>query len=562
MDIIQLRQEDAGTVNSNGDYSVVIPQPVILNPGDQIALKNCFIDTKNINDNEIVLNNPVIVEMTFIRCVRNYGHIPAASLSLRDNNDNRATLIDGDLYMECSEKTSTPPNYYLYSTVNLTQSGKVFPKTTTENYRFTYTDINGNKATKVITINNSWVKNQQTGYKYQHNLNIIALNNSVDFIDSSEAFKRGMELISGDEYDKAPYVTANRYDVVSESVSFPLEAGNYTTSQFCEIFNRELTLSIPTTTDKIGNNFLSYTTEKDTVAKISQPFIRLDGNGLIYQNYAADTSNYFIGTNQVAIEFDSNDQVFKLINHFPIYNGSDLGVKFNQVQEYNGAGTAVNIRKPFGSYGCVLFTHLSAIDTITNNDIKLFDDILGFDLKTLLIDVEYDVRDLDGVADVHLPYITDPNFDTPGISYSDAFLGIDDFVDKSSGGDFSKFLTTDFFSVNTDFTYIRSNNKFNELLNNPYFLIEISGYNTNFTDSNNIKHTMAGIVSRYYSVGSYTTSGAESSIPMINDGLVPQILKSFNVRILNPDGQLIADLGDDNCIFLQHVKNEKPLKLK
>ena len=72
-------------------------------------------------------------------------------------------------------------------------------------------------------------------------------------------------------------------------------------------------------------------------------------------------------------------------------------------------------------------------------------------------------------------------------------------------------------------------------------------------------HNISGIVSRYYSVGSYTTGGVESGIPYVNTGYFPIAINNFRVRILNGNRDMAEGLGSDNCIFLQHIRAEQPV---
>ena len=67
-----------------------------------------------------------------------------------------------------------------------------------------------------------------------------------------------------------------------------------------------------------------------------------------------------------------------------------------------------------------------------------------------------------------------------------------------------------------------------------------------------------GIVSRYYTVNSYTSAGMESDIPFENLGPEPVYINSLNVIILNPDGTLATNIDGDNTVFLQ-INRKQPL---
>ena len=87
-----------------------------------------------------------------------------------------------------------------------------------------------------------------------------------------------------------------------------------------------------------------------------------------------------------------------------------------------------------------------------------------------------------------------------------------------------------------------------------YFLIEVSGVNASTNEmigKNYSNPQIKGIVSRYYTVNSYTSAGMESDIPFENLGPEPVYINSLNVRIFNPDGTLAKNIDGDNTIFLQ-----------
>ena len=94
-----------------------------------------------------------------------------------------------------------------------------------------------------------------------------------------------------------------------------------------------------------------------------------------------------------------------------------------------------------------------------------------------------------------------------------------------------------------------------------YFLVEVSGVNASTNEmigQNYSNPQIKGIVSRYYTVNSYTSAGMESDIPFENLGPEPVYINSLNVRILNPDGTLATNIDGDNTIFLQ-VNRKQPL---
>ena len=56
--IIELKQEDLNTsVTVNGNYECNITQNITLNQGDQIMLKNAFIDSSALDTSSLILTS-------------------------------------------------------------------------------------------------------------------------------------------------------------------------------------------------------------------------------------------------------------------------------------------------------------------------------------------------------------------------------------------------------------------------------------------------------------------------------------------------------------------------
>ncbi len=89
-------------------------------------------------------------------------------------------------------------------------------------------------------------------------------------------------------------------------------------------------------------------------------------------------------------------------------------------------------------------------------------------------------------------------------------------------------------------------------ISSGYFLLEINGKMSNdFTGNTFDSNLIMGVLSRYYSLGNYTSSDT-SSLTYIHKG-EPIILTEIGVRILQPNGRL-AKVGNDNSIFIKVIK--------
>lgn len=91
-------------------------------------------------------------------------------------------------------------------------------------------------------------------------------------------------------------------------------------------------------------------------------------------------------------------------------------------------------------------------------------------------------------------------------------------------------------------------------LDSAYYFVEVDLHQNKMLNSNGgEKRTIAGIINRYYSVSSYTST--EGGFSYIHRG-EPMVINSLHVRILMPDGSMVKRLGEDNAIFLKLISKE------
>ena len=141
-----------------------------------------------------------------------------------------------------------------------------------------------------------------------------------------------------------------------------------------------------------------------------------------------------------------------------------------------------------------------------------------------------------------------------GKNITGGFIGLDGVINKKTN--FNQVPTGAFDDTSTDqFKIVATTPTTQTQLDSGYFLIEInSNFNNEFTDETNTYKKISAIVSRYYSQGSYTSSDISASIPYIHRGQTVS-LNNFNVRILDKNKNLVDNSGDDNCVFIELIKN-------
>ena len=296
-------------------------------------------------------------------------------------------------------------------------------------------------------------------------------------------------------------------------------------------------------------------------------FIRHDGGS--YISPAIGSSN-FIGTNQIELQYspDSNKFYFKYI-HLPIYDSQ--GNTIIQFIENTGSGTPTppNSGKYLfnGKQGGIAFNSLEAYEQGHGQDplysYDLWNDKLGFVVSDLCVDYGL-VTTTIGAGSFQFPSfnLNEGAKWEDGISTSAARPTLDNMVVKAN------YVNLQAFSGIKSITDLTTEIEANEsklqtiLLNYGYYLIEIqAGFQNEIIGGDSITQNISGIVNRYYSMGTYTSSEG-STFQYIHRGN-PQYLQDIKIRILDNEKKLAVGIGDDNTIFLQLIRAPpNPLQIK
>lgn len=124
-------------------------------------------------------------------------------------------------------------------------------------------------------------------------------------------------------------------------------------------------------------------------------------------------------------------------------------------------------------------------------------------------------------------------------------------VDKSA-----KFMGTQVSSQVKIFGGLQVDNGDEAVQDEGYYKIVVdSKVRNELLGANQDLTSVAAIISKYNSRGSFTSAYDEGSISYVHRGQ-PITLTDFRVRILLPDGTLATDIQDRNSVFLEIIKNE------
>lgn len=563
--VIELRQPQ-GTQNfSNGDYSVEIPFGVTLDEGDQLIMRNAFIDTEAQNSQQINLVNDLDVTMVvgkYIQFVRvddladlETGVAPAAP--------------DGETYVWCELKGNGDPNPDPQANYQLLTEVDVYGDDRSRwdfdgQIKVEYTNGAGVAATTHIP-----ASSQNNPKAVPFSCHIVYDSGAGAVQPLAISFEANPNTppatITGSKSQPYSGTVNGVLNPILETATIRLPKGKYSPQQLVAELERELQINYPTSANQLLTNeaqaFLSYT---GVVADNNYYFARQDGGAVLQ---VADPANVslVVGTSQVVPDYiDTTNQFTWNAIHMPFLSPTDdtPSVGFLRLD----ANNFLEVNKNSGIY----FSSLSDEDTVTKQSIGFWDKIMGFNLKTLVANPnnQKTITTSAGIVTT-VPEFTDKTasggLDTTlvdGKNMTGGFIGLGNAVNFTShtvyykkpdlSGDslLSDAGTNTIDILGTQKGVIGAVNKYG------YYLVEVIAnfMNDFYTNDNNAKFTR-GIVSRYYQQDSFTTGTAADSVVYIHKGESQQV-RSFRVRILDPDRQVPPNLGEQSTIFLEVIKRQ------
>jgi len=580
---IELRQQDASLINSNGDYNCNLTNEIVLNKGDQITLKSVFIDTKkqgyiNItNDLNLTFQNTIyLTDWNFDNTNKinmfNEEGPPTCSGSCLDFIPMKLT-VNGVLP---NAETITNAIYKAP-----TGGGGSEPFTATYQYKDYFTG-------QTIYLHRA-IPGVRTGGEYVDNIDVLCAENSFSLLTPTAhdiLYIYGMEPptftsttgnIPNDIY--TPFIFTNNIIVPK---------GSYDANDLTLFISKELSRNNST-------NSLIQTTLKSPYLKSSQDFLQgkpsPDGaknpDGTPYLLTAdciylsTDMSkvmriptgaNYSIGSSQIALEVSTSNKVQWSYLHYPMYDdvdGNAISVRYiaqtlNNDDDPSSPVYTGNII-PVSKCGGIIWTGLNATDTITGNSVDFFENVLGFNLATLcppigqITEGNY-YNGIEGTFNMFYPL---GQVLQRGINMTDGYFGLDSIIEKKPNT-FYKITTPTSIdnpiisTVDTTNAIIADNSQ-DVLLNSfSHFILETNlKLNNMYIGAVDTYHNYSGVITKYYSFGNYSYSGdGEGAFVYTHTGNNPIYLKSISIRILNSDKTpASSNIGEDNTIILQVVKN-------
>lgn len=573
--IIELKEQNAENIN-NGEFIVNLKEDIIINEGDQINITQAYLDTVNSTSQLIVLPNDLTINFEFGCYVVNalsstsFKHYYATYTQLTTNNNlNFNQLCDGLPYILCNNTPNTG-TFFLIETISLYPLPSHYDDNVPNTQlNFQYKNLDGEILNGFINIE-GYNKSKRPA-ELDLPVNVIALQGSFEISGGSFYIYYNYGGIK-----TQTQTSTTHYEPKIFKKSITIKAGNYNYAEFSQVFNDEITndrgimestLNPPYTIQAVINPLLQATDNINSASGQEQYFYFVDCAN--HDNMFYLDNGVWYGTNLINLSFDDVLAKFYFeYLHFPIYNESASTItKIANSQRTSNKFTTVS------SYSGIFFTN---INTSMDTDTYVFmRDALGFDVNNQLItnltNENYVYKTI-GNANSHANdeghshingYAISNIFPTinlrVGSEITSGFIGLDNMIEKTSATSFYSIPITDILAQTFETTTETTNSIYAinsiELKGDDigYYIIDIDiGFQNNLITSKDKKKNIYGLVSRYYSLNSYTTLQG-SELVYIHKG-ASQKLSRIGVKILDSNYNAPVSIGNDTTIYLQIIK--------
>ena len=382
------------------------------------------------------------------------------------------------------------------------------------------------------------------------------------------------------------------------SKTFVIPEGKYLPADICDFFNKKMDdtdnpLDGGFAAEHQSNNQLLFLSQdlKNAYGGTESDYLFVSETGKPVPSAIRMNDFRWVGTNQFELQYNTTDQHFYWnYLHMPIYSQSNPVTCLAGSLDPAVGNRLFEVRRNGG----IFFTDLesTAIDKDTKQAklSRFFSEKLGFVLSDLIpprATVTFDKTEPNDVAlnGGVLAAVPPPAMETNsyvsqtyaldiGKYTTAASSKLDSIVPKGAGNDVAsqvytngalvpftqgfsnanispiKFPLQNTFASNINQVIKATNPAVSgELLDSGYYLLEMrAGLRTQVMDTTKTHTMISGIINRYYSLGSYTSTGVDETLTYIHKGEIMS-LSNIDIRVLTPQKQL-AKIGFDNSIFV------------
>lgn len=570
--IIQL-QEEGGNCFTNGSWSNKTNIEYFLEEGDEISIKQAFIDTSDL----ILIEEDTTVSVDFSPYFVNHDEVKAPNAQnkvLREYEKTPATTQpDNKLYVACNI-TPPPGGGAKYTFVESYRVYGFFGNVVTEDRLFkielSYMPVDGTARKtwgpfRPPILETRFVKRGADIFYYDAivQINILAVQNTI--IDKSSVYQKLEPIFkknpfhginSSSEVDAheayTPLILTEEVLIPQGSYS-PNDLSHLITTKINKINTNKSQLDPVLLSDPIDNKLFSTTSQQNGFAKVTRcNYVAIDGSDIC--KFADGSPNRFMGAENFSIEYGDSNGIDKFLisnMHSPIYNSAIPGIK---LQQPGLGGDSVNI---IGVSNGILLNALRPT--------SFWYDKLGFSSDCLFVPQHKQVQ----IANIPRFVINIGPNDSLDSIITQAYCGLDYLVNKTIAAGSAGYIKGDAYDVPSGVldTFISSNEvqpifaqnsmALQQQQANPYYLININCMRNELTGNEKLT-TLSCVTGNYYGVGSYVLSQPSDSVPYIHQGL-PVSLSNFKVDILSKDGDHPV-IGRKSHVFLELNKNPQSQK--
>lgn len=594
--IIELRQQNNNTIKKfddnndeiAGDYKCILDEVLYINEGDEVTIKNVFVDSVDTNSDKIIIGEDeatITIESGIY--MLDWG-VANTNLTYSDQKVKEIApqVPDGKVYYlaEPKLKDDTMEEIFAFSAFigDLPPVGS-WTKEPNAYFSFEYENIHGKVGKVSFSVDKSLIKfNPDNPSKFQIRekdhptvplpffIKKGTLKGTSDPNELKKMYNSGVALsfpnsVSGvtveiDDSTTASADGGSSFPFYKFTSTFTIKQGAYTPSDLADVISKELSKITAGDTNYITNqyvdsNFLFTSNELKNRADIGNgthvKFIRADTQNAL----SFDTGeNFWVGSSEMGLVYNEDTSKFAWDRiHSSLYSSAGIsvvktidngtnkfvanktgGVFFHDLQPrslwQNKLGFSFDLTDDFC---CVVGEGVSKTKTIGNLVNGVFYELDLKDGKTTTCDEVV----LDSFIIKNNDSANNQTFDQP----------LPNFANLESGGSISQqILAKDSFSKTEDTSNV------------PYYQIEVDlGIQNKKYGANNFNSKISSIISRFYDSDSYSSSmDGSGSFTYIHKGQTPININEIGVRILDPQGNLADTIGTDNSVFVSVIKSK------
>jgi hypothetical protein len=579
-EIIQLSQIDPlASVANTGDYSLTVQNNVTVKKGDNIVMKNAFLDTSAFDTQQIVLDEDLTLEFDFIEYIMHNKTFDGAIGARVVDEDWGNVLGKTGLPLMSCKRVLSDPNKLICNAITFFKNidGTFAPWggiTTT----IKYTDWDGKTQHTHATIPRFTGADFDISYK-KSGFSFHFLKGEIEDVTPATLVKFGNYQPAGNNYLSGQTIYASMIPVVNTHTMI-LEKGVYQPPEVAAVITEKAQTARST----------SSTFQFPVDESLNAPFLtpldqQIVNNSMCvlapatwnYQSelvqYPVDiqfagTTGYWAGASQVSLEYDdAQNKFFWSFLHTPAYGAiasettaisvsTEVSDENKPTAPYEQTSTSGNAPFYLQSGGGIIFTSLRARKN-TGDLVDFWNAKMGFDLEELCFPNIFKTFQFFSTNTFNYPditnFITKQNITLPELI---ADMGVIKGPNFQNSGSLPPSVPQ-----NTDKIYANKQVLEASLSTGFYFIDVIAEFQNSISNSiNSFKHTV-GIVSNFYNQNSFVTGTSADSLIYTHNSDQPLVLSSFNVRILDSTRSQPENLGDNNHVFLEIVHNPTPAEL-